>query len=79
MAHFMSNENNDNISNCETTIQIVVEKETKGGNITLSDFNPYYKAIFIETVWYWHKNTHRSVEQNIEYRNKFTLTWLINL
>ena len=31
MAHFMSNENNDDNDNCETTIQNVVEKETKGG------------------------------------------------
>lgn len=27
----MSNENNDDNDNCETTIQNVVEKETKGG------------------------------------------------
>ena len=31
MAHFMSNENNDDNDNCETTIQNAVEKETKGG------------------------------------------------
>lgn len=31
MAHFMSNENNDDNDNCETTIQNVSKKETRVG------------------------------------------------
>ena len=35
-----------------------LKKETKGGNITLSDFNLYYKATVITTVRYHHISRH---------------------
>ena len=43
-----------------------------------SDFKLYYKILIIKIVWYWHKNTHRSMEQKSEALNKPTFIWSIN-
>ena len=41
--------------------QSSIEKEKQIGGITIADFKLQYRAIIIQTVWYWHKN--RYIEQ----------------
>lgn len=50
MAHFMSNENNDDNDNCENTIQSRVGKETKRGKATITS-RTSLKILEFEFSW----------------------------
>lgn len=56
-----------------------LKEEKQIWNTILPDFKLYYKVTVIKTIWYQHKNKHRSMEKNREPRNKLKPMWSIHL
>lgn len=48
----------------------ILKKKYKVGGISLSNFKTYNIATVIKILWYWQKQTYKSIDKNRELRNK---------
>ena len=56
-------------------IKVNLRRKNRAGDVIFPDFRLYYKATIIQTKLYCHKNSHRSMPQNRESRNKPMNMW----
>ena len=54
-----------------------IQKENRGGEITLPNFRLYYKAMVIKILWYW-LNRHTDQWKRMENSESYTFGQLIN-
>ena len=74
LPYFSSSMETQNTLNSQSNLG----KENEAREIRLPYFRLYHKITAIKTVWYWHKNKHRSLEQDMNLRNKLMYIREIN-